>query len=147
MNKVFLIGNLTSDPKLTTIPSGASVCRFAIAVNRAFTGANGERQTDYFNITAWKQLGERVAQYCKKGNKVCVTGSIQIRNYEDNQGVQRTVVDIIAQDVEFLTPKSGEDGANNEGGTTSHGRNDGGGTGGKRAQLQPLNDDDDDIPF
>lgn len=105
MNKVFLIGNLTRDPEVTTTPSGVNVCRFAIAVNRPYSGRDGEQQTDFFNITAWRDLGDRVAQYQRKGNKVAVTGSIQIRNYEDNQGIKRIAVDIIAQDVEFLTPK------------------------------------------
>ena len=105
MNKVFLIGNLTRDPELTTPPSGVSVCHFAIAVNRTYSSGDGERQTDFFNCTAWRVLAERIAQYAKKGKKVAVSGSIQLRNYEDNQGVKRTAVDIICQDCEFLSPK------------------------------------------
>ena len=106
MNKVFLIGNLTRDPELTQTPSGVAVCRFSIAVGRNYADANGERQTDFFECTAWRGLGETVAKYCKKGNKVSVVGSIQMRNYEDNKGVKRTAVDVIVQDVEFLTPKA-----------------------------------------
>lgn len=109
MNKVILIGNLTRDPELTTTQSGISVCRFTIAVGRNYTQGDGERQTDFFNCVAWRNLGETIKQYCKKGNKVAVTGSIQLRNYEDNQGIKRTAVDIITQDIEFLTPKSRED--------------------------------------
>ena len=66
MNKVFLIGNLTRDPELTTTPSGVSVCHFAIAVNRTYSSQDGERQTDFFNCTAWRVLAERIAQYAKK---------------------------------------------------------------------------------
>lgn len=106
MNKVFFIGNLTRDPELTETMSGVSVCRFSIAVNRNYTSGDGERQTDFFNCTAWRGLAETVAQYCSKGNKVAVTGSIQLRGYEDNQGIKRTAVDIIVQEVEFLTPKT-----------------------------------------
>ena len=106
MNKVFLIGNLTRDPELTETPSGVPVCRFSIAGNRNYASQDGERQTDFFNITAWRAMGETIARYTKKGNKVAVVGSIQMRNYEDNQGVKRTAVDIIVQDVEFLTPKT-----------------------------------------
>ena len=106
MNKVFLIGNLTRDPELTETPSGVPVCHFAIAVNRNYSSQDGERQTDFFNCTAWRAMAETIARYTKKGNKVAVTGSIQLRNYEDNQGVKRTAVDIIAQDIEFLTPKA-----------------------------------------
>ena len=75
MNKVFLIGNLTRDPELTETSSGVAICRFSIAVNRNYT-TGGERQTDFFNCTAWRGLGENVAKYAKKGNKVAVNGSI-----------------------------------------------------------------------
>jgi single-strand DNA-binding protein len=110
MNKVFLIGNLTRDPELTETSSGLPICRFAIAVNRNYSGADGERKTDFFNVTAWRSLAENVARYAKKGNKVAVTGSIELRNYEDSQGVKRTSVDVVAQDVEFLSPKSSSSG-------------------------------------
>ena len=93
MNKVFLIGNLTRDPELTETASGVSVCHFAIAVNRAYTTGDGERQTNFFNCTAWRGVADSIARYCRKGSKVAVTGSIQIRNYEDNRGNQRTAVD------------------------------------------------------
>lgn len=106
MNKVFLIGNLTRDPELTETSSGVSVCHFAIAVNRSYTSSEGEKQTDFFNVTAWRGLAENIARFTKKGNKVAVSGSVQIRNYEDNQGNKRTTVDVIAQDVEFLTQKN-----------------------------------------
>ncbi len=112
MNKVFLIGNLTRDPELTETSGGVSVCHFAIAVNRTYTSSDGERQTDFFNVTAWRGLADTIAKYVKKGSKVAVSGSVQVRNYEDNQGVRRTAVDVIAQDVEFLmtrNPQSGDD--------------------------------------
>ena len=106
MNKVFLIGNLTRDPELTETSGGVSVCHFAIAVNRSYTSSDGDRQTDFFNVTAWRGLAENVSRFTKKGSKVAVSGSIQIRNYEDNQGVRRTAIDVIAQDVEFLTQRN-----------------------------------------
>ncbi len=105
MNKVFLIGNITRDPELNTTSSGVSVCRFSIAVNRNYTTADGERQTDFFNIVAWRGLGERIAQYQKKGYKVAVSGFLQTRNYEDNKGVKHYTVDVVAEDIEFLTAK------------------------------------------
>ena len=104
MNKVFLIGNLTKDPELSETNSGVAVCRFSIAVNRRRTG-EGEQQTDFFNVTAWRGLADNVARFCKKGNKVAVTGSVQIRTYEGNDGVKRTSVDVVADEVEFLLPK------------------------------------------
>ncbi len=144
MNKVFLIGNLTRDPELTETSGGVSVCRFSIAVNRNYSGSDGERKTDFFNVTAWRGLGETVARYAKKGNKVAVSGSIELRNYEDNQGVKRTSVDIIAQDVEFLSPRGGN-GA--DAGYESDMPVQGGArSGGKKPALQSF-DDDGDIPF
>ena len=137
MNKVFLIGNLTRDPELTETTSGVALCRFSIAVNRNYGSADGERKTDFFNVVAWRGLGETVARYAKKGNKVAVSGSIELRNYEDSQGVKRTGVDIVAQDVEFLTPRGSGDGFAEAPSPAE---------GGKRASLQAF-DDDGDIPF
>ena len=136
MNKVFLIGNLTRDPELSETNSGVSVCRFAIAVNRRFSSQDAERQTDFFNVTAWRALAETVAKYTKKGNKVAVTGSIQIRNFEDNSGQQRPFVDIVADDVEFLTPKNSSSDDDYQAAPAPR----------KKPALEAF-DDDSDIPF
>ena len=104
MNKFIIIGNLTKDPELASTASGVSVCRFTVAVTRDYT-SGGERKTDFFNVTAWRALGESVAKFCEKGNKIAVVGSIQMRMYEGNDGVKRNVVDVIAESVEFLTRK------------------------------------------
>lgn len=142
MNKVFLIGNLTRDPELTETAGGVSVCHFSIAVNRSYTSSDGERQTDFFNVTAWRGLADTVARYTKKGNKVAVSGSIQLRNYEDNQGVRRTAVDIIAQDIEFLSSRtaSGDDFYETPSAGASAPSEK------KKPALQSF-DDDGDIPF
>lgn len=141
MNKVFLIGNLTRDPERTETSNGIAVCRFSIAVSRSYTGADGERKTDFFNCVAWRGLGETVARYVKKGNKIAVSGSIELHNYDDNEGVKRTVVEIVVQDVEFLTPKQSE---NDDCGGRVQGNN--GKSKARKPQLQTF-DDDDDIPF
>ena len=107
MNKVILIGNLTRDPELRTTPSGVSVCSFSIAVNRRRANQQGERETDFFNIIAWRGLGDLCGKYLSKGRKVCVTGEIQNRSYDGKDGVKRYVTEIIADDVEFLTPRDG----------------------------------------
>ena len=143
MNKVFLIGNLTHDPELSETAVGVSICHFGIAVNRSYTESNGERKVDFFECTAWRGTAESVARYCKKGNKVAVSGSVQIRNYEDNRGQRRTAVDIIVQDVEFLTPK------NANGGDEFYGdepRESAGSAPQKARQLSTF-DDDGDIPL
>ena len=140
MNKVFLIGNLTRDPELTETAGGVSVCHFSIAVNRSYTSSDGEKQTDFFNITAWRGLADTISRFCKKGSKVAVSGSIQMRNYEDNSGQKRTAVDIIAQDVEFLSSKSQGSSDDYDAGERPAATNR------KKPTLQTF-DDDGDIPF
>ena len=88
MNKVYLIGNLTRDPEISTTTSGISVCRMSIAVGRRFTNAEGGRETDFFNVTAWRGTADNCAKFLKKGNKVAVSGSIQTRNYEKADGTE-----------------------------------------------------------
>ena len=111
MNKVFLIGNLTRDPELRTTPSGVSVCSFTIAVNRRFAQQGGEKATDYFRINAWRQLGENCARYLAKGRKVAVVGELQARTYEGKDGATRMSLDVSADEVEFLTPRSQDEGS------------------------------------
>ncbi len=101
MNKIFLIGNLTKDPELRVTQSGAQVCSFGLAVNRR-KKVDGQPDADFFTITAWRQLAEHCAQYLAKGRKVCVTGAVQLRTYEDRDGVKRSCIDVQADDVEFL---------------------------------------------
>ncbi len=108
MNKVILVGNLTRDPELTETPSGVAVCRFAIAVSRDYASADGTRETDFFNITVWRGRAENCGKYLKKGNKVAIVGSLQNRSYEDKDGIKRNVTDVIANEVEFLTPKNAQ---------------------------------------
>ena len=140
MNKVFLIGNLTRDPEFRETPSGVPMCRFTIAVNRNYKNADGERQTDFFNCTAWRVTAETISRYTKKGNKVAVTGSIELRDYEDNQGARRTAVDVIVQDCEMLTPRDNSNGFDDvaEAPRQSAPK--------KKPMLQAM-DDDSDIPF
>ena len=107
LNQIILHGRLTADPELKQTQSGVSLCNFNIAVDRSYKSGE-DKITDFFNCTAWRGQAETIARYTKKGNKVAVTGSVQLRNYEDNQGIKRTAVDIIVQDVEFLTPKTGD---------------------------------------
>ena len=140
MNKVFLIGNLTRDPELRETPSGVSMCRFSIAVQRPFASQDGERQTDFFECTAWRGLAETIARYTKKGKKVAVSGSVQLRNYEDNQGVKRTAVDVIVQDCEFLSPRDSEDSFSDVADAPRSSAPK------KKPTLQAM-DDDSDIPF
>lgn len=106
MNKVILIGNMTRDPELRTTRSGTSVCSFTIAVNRNYTDANGERQADFIGIQTWRGLAESCAQYLSKGRKIAVSGSLQSRTYDDKDGNKRTVLEVVADEVEFLITKN-----------------------------------------
>ena len=114
MNKVYLIGNLTRDPETSETGSGVTLCRFAIAVNRNYSSSDGERQTDFFNITVWRALAENCGKYLKKGSKVAVVGSLQNRSYEDKDGIKRNVTDIVASEVEFLSSKNSGDAMDDE---------------------------------
>jgi single-strand DNA-binding protein len=134
VNKVFLIGNLTRDPELSTTSSGVSVCRLSIAVTRRFSNAEGGRETDFFNVTAWRGNAENCAKFLKKGSKIAVSGSIQIRNYDRQDGTKGLSVDIIADEVEFLSSRN--DGST-EGGMSV-------GNSSPVADLQPV---DEDLPF
>ena len=106
MNKLTIIGNLTSDPELRTIPSGVSVCTFTVAVNRRYSSSKEERQTDFFRVAAWRQLGENCSRYLAKGKKVCVVGEVSARAYEGKDGSLRASLEVTADEVEFLSPRT-----------------------------------------
>ena len=139
MNKVILVGNLTRDPELTETSTGIAVCRFAIAVSRDYANAEGNRETDFFNITVWRGRAENCGRYLKKGNKVAIVGSLQTRSYEDKDGIKRNVTDVVASEVEFLTPKNsqGFDGEDDLEPVVSTRR--------ERPQLEAI--DDNQLPF
>jgi single-strand DNA-binding protein len=105
MNKIYVIGNLTRDPETRHTTSGISVCNFSVAVNRRFINQQtGQREVDFFNVVAWRQLGELCQQYLAKGRKVAVTGSMQSRTYQAQDGSTRTAWDLVADEIEFLSP-------------------------------------------
>lgn len=103
MNKIFLIGNLTKAPETRQTQSGLAVCTFSLAVNRRRSGREGERETDYIDVVAWRGLAETCGKYLDKGRKVAVVGSLQTRRYEDKQGNKRIAFEVVADDVEFLS--------------------------------------------
>ncbi len=111
MNKVILIGNLTKDPEGGETTSGIPYSRLSIAVNRPFTDENGERQADFFNVTVWRAQAQNCLKYLCKGKKVCIVGRLQNRTYEDRDGNKRMATDIIAEEVEFLSPSDNPAGA------------------------------------
>lgn len=109
MNKAFLIGRLTADPELKRTGTGTAVCKFTLAVTRRYADAQGNRQADFLPVIAWRQLGESCHKYLAKGKKCAVTGEIQTRSYEAQDGTKRYATEVIADEVEFLSSRqSGE---------------------------------------
>ncbi len=114
-NQVTLMGNLTRDPELRQIPSGQSVCSFSLALNRSYKGGDGNWQeaVDYVDVVAWANLGERVAQYMKKGSPVLVSGRLQSRQWEQD-GQKRSKLEVVAVDVTFIGNKNDDGGNSNQ---------------------------------
>jgi single-strand DNA-binding protein len=115
LNKVVLAGRLTGDPELKQTPSGVSVVRFTVAINRRFAAKNGEQaeqQADFISITAWRTTAEFVSKYFRKGSAICLTGSIQTRSWTDAQGQKRYATEVVADEVNFVDSRN-EGGAAN----------------------------------
>ena len=106
MNKLTIIGNLVRAPELRSTQTGVSVCSFTVAVNKRTQGANGQRESDFFRVTVWRQLGEMCAKFLDKGKKVCVIGAVTVQTYQGNDGQTKASMEITADDVEFLSPRT-----------------------------------------
>lgn len=109
MQEFICVGNLSKDPETGATSSGVSVCKFSIAINRNFTKEDGTRDVDFFNVVTWRNLADNCARFLQKGNKVAIVGKLQNRQYEAKDGTKRNVTEIIAEQVEFLTPKQSEE--------------------------------------
>lgn len=105
LNKVILCGRLTADVELKQTPSGVHVCSFSLAVNRRFA-KEGEQQADFITVVAWRQTAEFISKYFKKGNSLCVSGSIQTRSWKDNNGNNRHATEVVADEAMFVDSKS-----------------------------------------
>lgn len=116
VNRVNLIGNLTRDPEIKQIPSGTSICSFSIASNRVWL-KNGEKQQDvsYFNCILWGKAGEALHKFAKKGQKVAVDGRLQQRRWQDSDGKNRSTIEVVVDNFQFLSFNN-DSGENNSGG-------------------------------
>lgn len=103
-NRVILVGRLTAKPELRTTQSGVAVTTFTIAVERRYKNANGEKEADFIDIVTWRGIAENCAKYLDKGSAVVISGSLQIRNYEDKNGNKRKAAEVVADEVRFITP-------------------------------------------
>lgn len=107
LNKVILIGHLAADPELKSTPNGVSVTSFRIGVTRPYTKQGEVPQTDFLDIVAWRSTAEFITKYFRKGNAICICGSIQTRSYTAHDGTKRYVHEIVADEASFIEKKSG----------------------------------------
>ena len=142
-NRVILAGNLTRDPELRFTQSGTPVCGFGLAVNRVFSKND---EVDFFNVSAWRELGETIANYKKKGDPILVEGRLQYSTWEAQDGSKRSAVDVVADNVQFLGGRSDSDDGAASGGGGGQARR-GGGRGNQREEVDINEEDFEDIPF
>ncbi len=102
LNKILLIGRLTRDPEMKYLANGTPVVNFSVAVDRPFTNAQGNKETDFIDIVAWRKLAETVANHLTKGRLVAIEGRLQIRSYEAQDSSKRKVAEVVADSVQFL---------------------------------------------
>lgn len=105
INRVILVGRITRDPEIRYLQNGAATVSFSIAVERPYTGQNGERQADFINCVAWRTQAEFISRYIKKGYMMSVEGRIQTRQYQDQQGQTRYVTEVVCDAVSSLQPR------------------------------------------
>lgn len=144
MNKVLIIGRLTSDPELRQTQSGVASCRFTVAVDRKFADKNtGEKQTDFITCTAWRQTGEFVARYFNKGKMIAVEGSLRTGKYQDrnHEDVIHYTTDVFVDNVEFVGSKNDGGGNNTQQSAPAQEQAD------KPVETADLTPDEADCPF
>ena len=136
LNSVVLVGRLTKDPELRYTPSNQAVATFSLAVNRRFKNQNGDREADFINCVIWRQQAENLANWAKKGALIGITGSIQTRNYENQQGQRVYVTEVVAEQFQLLESQK-ERGNQSQGNSQpDFGRD-----------TSPMDISDDDLPF
>ena len=112
MNRVELVGRLTAKPELRYTGSNVPFARFTVAVNRTFSGANGERETDFINCITWRKQAENLCQYQDKGSLISVEGRIQTGSYDAQDGSKRYTTDVVADSIQFLGAKGSSQNTN-----------------------------------
>lgn len=110
INNVVLVGRMTRDAELRYTPSNVAVATFSLAVNRNFRSQNGEREADFINCVMWRQQAENLANWAKKGALVGITGRIQTRNYENQQGQRVYVTEVVAENFQLLESRAAREG-------------------------------------
>ena len=153
LNHIVLMGRLTRDPELRNTASNIPVASFRIAVDRDFgRGENGERQTDFIDVVAWRQTGEFVSRNFTKGSMVVVSGRLQIRDWTDRDGNKRTSAEVVADNVYFGDSRRRDDGDQPARSSYSPSGRSGSQDSFRRTDPAPgafedLSDDDGELPF
>jgi len=142
LNKAILMGRLTADPELRKTQNGTSVTSFTLAVNRSYTRAGEQAQTDFIDVVAWRNTAEFVSRYFAKGQLVAVEGQIQTRSWEDKNGQKRKSVEVVANEVFFAEPKRDGQGRREAPSGFDPMGEDAGGN-----EFAALPGDDNDLPF
>ena len=143
INNVVLVGRMTKEAELRYTPSNIAVATFTLAVNRDFKGENGEREADFINVVMWRQQAENLANWTKKGSLIGVTGRIQTRNYDNQQGQRVYVTEVVAERFQLLESRGesqGQGQSQNAAPNFARESNQYGAT-------NPLDISDDDLPF
>lgn len=138
LNSTCLVGRLTKDPELRYTPSNQAVATFTLAVNRNFKSQNGEREADFINCVIWRQQAENLANWAKKGALIGITGRIQTRSYENQQGQPVYVTEVVAEQFQLL--ESRKDRGSNSQPTVDNHKN-------FAQQAEPMDILDSDLPF
>ncbi|WP_049507559.1 single-stranded DNA-binding protein [Streptococcus anginosus] len=142
INNVVLVGRMTRDAELRYTQSNQAVATFTLAVNRNFKNQNGEREADFINCVIWRQQAENLANWAKKGALIGITGVIQTRNYENQQGQRVYVTEVIANSFQLLESRNSQ----NQSGNFQNGNNQGG-YNSSFGNSNPMDISDDDLPF
>lgn len=137
INQTVLVGRLANEVKLKYTPSNQAVATFSLAVNRNFKGQNGEREADFINCAIWRQQAENLANWAKKGALIGITGRIQTRNYEGQQGQRVYVTEVVADNFQLLESRKDREGGQSQGYSQPD----------FSRQAEPFSIDDDSLPF
>ena len=113
MNKAILVGRLTRDPEVRYLQTGKVVASFTLAIDRRFCGENGQKEADFIPCVAWGKTAEVIGNNLTKGRKIGVDGRIQVRSYDDKEGVKRYVTEIVVNEMEFMDSRQAGEGAPN----------------------------------
>ena len=148
LNKIFLMGRLTRDPELRRTQSGTAVTSFSLAVDRDFKGQNGEKETDFIDVVAWRSTAEYVSKYFTKGRMAVVEGRLQVRDYTDREGNKRRAAEVIADQVYFGdSKKEGGGGASYSAPAGNSYSAPTGGYSRSHSEFAEIGEEDGDLPF